>query len=67
MVLSMRSAQSSEEWSQHAKISIPRVEIELTTLRRHNEVSRVTFFSDTESTHGTMPAVKFSTIGTFEV
>ncbi|CAE6434807.1 unnamed protein product [Rhizoctonia solani] len=66
MLLSMGSVQTSEEWGQRAKIQLPSIEVELGALRGPDVVSRVTFFSDVESTHDAMPQIKFSTMGKFE-
>ncbi|QRW22750.1 hypothetical protein RhiXN_07786 [Rhizoctonia solani] len=40
MLLSMRSVQTSEEWGQHAKIAIPKVDIELAVLHEPKEVTK---------------------------
>ncbi|CAE7158536.1 unnamed protein product [Rhizoctonia solani] len=66
MLLSMRSVQTSDEWGQRAKIDIPKVDIELGTLREPKEVTRVTLFSDRESAHGVTPKTKISTLGRYE-
>ncbi|CAE6476767.1 unnamed protein product [Rhizoctonia solani] len=66
MLLSMSSVQTSDEWGQHAKIEIPKVDIELGTLHEPKETTRITLFADEESTHGAMPRAKITTIGKYE-
>lgn len=62
----MGSVQSSEEWGQRAKIVIPKVDVELGSIRGKEGVNIVASFCDDDVASGDGPKTVLTTIGRYE-